>query len=100
MPVVAFLGGLFYTDFASVSSSLANVSETLIIDTTKYTLISFMIQTMYGVAKLILPTSILLVTGLSYLNISYKDWFKFIIKFVIVVIIICIIFFVIINYFL
>lgn len=99
MPLVAFIGGLFYTDFSSISSVLAEVSEVLITDTTKYSLISFMVQTMYGLSKLILPTSILLVTGLTYLKISYKEWFKYIIKFILIILVICIIFFIIINYF-
>ena len=56
MPVVALIGGLFYTDFSSIITSLASVSEVLIPDTTKYSLVVFMIQTMYGLAKIILPT--------------------------------------------
>ena len=100
MPVVSFIGGFFYTDFAAISNSLSSVSEVLITDTTKYSLVAFMIQTMYGLSKIILPTSVLLVTGLSYLNISYKEWFKYIIKFVLCILVILILFFVIINFFL
>ena len=33
-------------------------------------------QGMYGVTMFVAPTSALLVLGLSYLGISYKDWLK------------------------
>lgn len=34
------------------------------------------IQAVYGVFSLIVPTSVMLVMGLKYLGISYKEWFK------------------------
>ena len=31
---------------------------------------------MYGVTMLVAPTSVVLMTVLSYLGVSYKEWFK------------------------
>ncbi len=45
--------------------------------------ISLMMQTTYGLASFITPASAILLVGLSYLNISYKEWFKYIWKFLV-----------------
>mgnify|MGYP003556183661 CR=1 FL=1 len=42
----------------------------------------FIFQTMHNIMMLITPTSILLVGGLSLLDVSIKDWFKYILMFV------------------
>lgn len=39
-------------------------------------IISITIQAVYGLFSLIVPTSVMLVLGLKYMNISYKEWLK------------------------
>lgn len=39
-------------------------------------IITITIQAIYGLCSLIVPTSVMLVMGLKYMNISYKEWFK------------------------
>ncbi|NLA43974.1 hypothetical protein GX865_07610 [Candidatus Saccharibacteria bacterium] len=50
-----------------------------------------MMQSTFGIAALIAPSSAILLVGLSYLEISYKDWFKYIWKFLVAMIVISII---------
>ena len=48
-------------------------------------IVSLMFQTMYGLVMLIAPTSIFLIAGLSYLQIPYKEWVKYIYKFLLII---------------
>lgn len=84
----ALTGSLLYNDFYY----LLNVVTGLF--TTKFTaaelpVIGFIFQIIYGIAMMILPTSIVLVAGLKYLNVSYKDWFKYIWKLLLELILVC-----------
>ena len=49
-------------------------------------------QSTYGIMGLITPASAMLLVGLSYLNISYRDWFKYIWKFLVLMIVVVTIF--------
>ena len=91
VPIVSLIGGVFYNDVSTLSSALATPIQLLVTDTTQYQVIGMMIQTLHGFVMLLLPTSILLVTGLSYLKISYKEWIKYIWKYLVQVLIIIII---------
>ena len=46
--------------------------------------ISLMLQSTFGLALMITPASAILLVGLSYLDITYKDWFKYIWKFLLI----------------
>ena len=48
------------------------------------------LQAAYGVFSFIAPTSIILMFGLSFLDIKYKDYFKFIWKFMLALLVIVI----------
>ena len=39
-----------------------------------------LIQSVYAVGMLIFPTSVILIAGLSFFDVSYKQWFKYIWK--------------------
>ena len=47
-------------------------------------IIALIFQAIYGIVMVIAPTSIFLLVGLSYLNVSYKDWVKYIWKFTLI----------------
>ncbi len=58
--------------------------------------IIFMLQSVFGFVQFFAPTSLLLIAGLSYLDISYKTWLKYIWKillalFVVIIILISLI---------
>ena len=95
VPFVSLIGGFFYNDLASLTATLSNPIMVLITDTTKYQLIAIMIQSLHGIVMMLLPTSILLIAGLSYLKISYKEWIQYIWKYLIQILAIAVIIFII-----
>ena len=69
---------LYYTVsgvFSTLVSSLTNKAD--------LSVYAIMFQSIYGVVQIIAPTSVLLIIGLSYLEIPYKTWIKYIWRFVI-----------------
>ena len=53
--------------------------------------IAIILQTTFGLATLIAPSSAILLMGLSYCDIKFKDWIKYIWKFVLIMFIILIV---------
>lgn len=72
------IGGVFYNDFPYFINALYDPITSLY---TNYGVIGLLTQMVHGFVMLIAPTSVVLVAGLSYLNISYTEWFKNIWKF-------------------
>ena len=46
--------------------------------------VGFILQTAFGLMSFITPASALLLVGLSYTDVKYKDWFKYIWKFLLI----------------
>lgn len=46
------------------------------------------IQSVYGIAMMIFPTSVILISGLSLFDVSYKEWIKYIWKFILITLLI------------
>ena len=63
---VQLVGGYFITTYADFAKQF-----------------TVMLQSTYGLASFLTPASVFLLIGLSYLGVSYKDWFKHIWKFVV-----------------
>lgn len=78
--IVAILSSIINIDMMYVSQgTLATVSA--VFDKTSLSpILSVLYQSMYGLTQFFAPTSVLLIAGLSYLNVSYKEWLKFIWK--------------------
>ncbi len=83
--LMSILSGVFYNDFQYAVYNTAIPFQGLVTDTAVYSLMSIVLQTLHGLVMLIAPTSIFLVAGLSYLEISYKEWFNFIWKLVLAI---------------
>ena len=47
---------------------------------------------MYGFVQVFMPTSCLLLVGLSYMKVDYKSWFKYIWMFAVAMVVVLIIF--------
>ena len=77
------VSSLFYNDFYTLIATMANPFSTF--DANVMQIIAFTFQVMFGLVMLIAPTSIFLLAGLSYLEISYKEWVKYIYKYVLIV---------------
>lgn len=77
------VAGFAYNDFYTLVANLAGIFGSY--DAEIIPAISFIIQTMYSLVMVIAPTSIFLIAGLSYLEISYKEWVKYIWKLLLVI---------------
>ena len=79
--LAAFVNSFFVNYFPYFSGDVLQIGQIFYNDATVYPVMGLITQTIYGVAMFFLPTSILLIAGLSYLKISFKDWMKSIWRF-------------------
>lgn len=73
-----FVSALFNTDFTYYQYGILNLSyvTSYITDTSVYPLCGVITQSMYGLAMLVAPTSVVMLFSLSTLKISYLEWLK------------------------
>ena len=83
------VASLFYNNFNYLVNEVGSVYAIHI--TENFSILSFILQGTYGVMMMILPTSLILVTGLSMMNVSIKEWLKYIWKYVIQILLIVIV---------
>lgn len=88
--LVGLIGSFFYNDFPYLVNSVYGAVSNY--DVVLYPAMTMILNATYGIAMLILPVSITLIAGLKYMDISYKDWVKYIWKFLVAVLAILIIF--------
>lgn len=69
---------LYYTTTSVFTSITATLSEQA-----NLSVYAVMFQSLFGLVQLVGPTSILLLIGLSYLEVPYKTWLKYIWRFVV-----------------
>ena len=74
--VVALLAPIFNSDIAYSFQSVIPYYTSIVTKTTNYPLVGVIFQSMYGVVMLFAPTSLVLMSILAYLKVSYKDWLK------------------------
>ena len=78
--VVAILCGLFNSDIAYSFQSVAPYYASVITKADNFGLAAIIFQSLYGLTMLVAPTSLALLCTLSFLNVSYKEWFKMVAK--------------------
>ena len=88
------------TDFSIAGATIASIVSSIFhldLNYTAYSLSSYMVTgfganlsilfiiflTMYGFAQFVVPTSAILIIGLTYSNVEYKNWLKYIWKFLV-----------------
>lgn len=71
--LTSVIGSFFYNDFPYMLNSLYSMLSTY---EEKLPLIGLIIQSLHGFMMLIVPTSAMLVAGLTYLDIPYIDYLK------------------------
>ena len=81
--IATLVSSFFYNDFYTLIATMA--SPFSVFEGNVILIVSLMFQTMYGLVMLIAPTSIFLIAGLSYLQIPYKEWVKYIYKYFLIV---------------
>ena len=74
--ITAILASVFNADPLYAFQSVVPYLTSIVKDNSVYSTIAVVYQAMYGVTMLVAPTSVVLMAALSYLGISYKEWFK------------------------
>lgn len=87
----AFLGSFFYNDFKYLIDCTAATMATMQTDATVYPALAMLYQALHGLVMLFAPVSLMLMAGLAYLKISFKDWFKYIWKFLLQILLVIVI---------
>lgn len=88
MTLLSSIGTIFYGQFIYLSSDLSVPLMTVYSE--GYPLMTLIMQTIYGLTLFVTPTSMLLLGGLAYFDINYKEWIKYIFKFVLLLLVILI----------
>ena len=78
----SLIGSFFYNDLYYLLAGLTSFTSGF--DAASLSVAGLLIQSVYGVAMLIFPTSVVLVAGLSLFDVSYKEWMKYIWKFALI----------------
>ena len=80
--VSALLSGFFFNDLYYL---LADISSFVTgFDSSSLSIAGLLVQSVYGVAMMIFPTSIVLIAGLSSFDVSYGKWIKYIWRFALI----------------
>ena len=74
--IVALLAPIFNSDVAYSFQAIVPYFSSIVTKASNYPLAAVIFQTMYGLAMLFAPTSLVLMGILAYLKVSYKDWLK------------------------
>lgn len=84
--VTSVLAALFYPDYAY--GTQFTMTAVLSTSAKEYqSLFAVLFQAVYSLCLLISPTSIIMLLALRYTETSYKDWFKYIIKYFLVLLV-------------
>lgn len=78
--IAGLFTSLFTVEYQYTVSLVGSYLTTAYSDFAKQ--IPIMLQSTYGLASVFAPSSAILLIGLSYLGITYKEWMKYIWKFV------------------
>ena len=73
---VAILASVFNADPLYAFQSVLPYLSSIVTKKAVYSTIAVVYQAVYGITMLAAPTSVILMMTLSYLGISYKEWFK------------------------
>ena len=87
------LSGLFNQDPAYVFQAVVPYFAGVVTNTDVYPIAGILFQSVYGVTMLVAPTSLILTTVLSYLEVPYKEWLKAIWKLLVEILVVLLIIF-------
>ena len=94
--LMSLIANIFSTDFGYTGYVIGTFFVNKYAESVE--LIHLIFTTMYGFVQLCIPTSAILLIGLSYLNIDYKTWMKYIWIFVVSILVILLVLFAIVAY--
>ncbi len=79
--LLAFLGCILNVDTTWILAGVFSPISTLITDESIYSSVAILFQGLFGIFSLVGPTSLILILGLTYLDIPYTTWLKYIWRF-------------------
>ena len=94
--VTAFVSSIFHADLGYTAYIVGSALSTNF--ASDFNLVHTLYVSTYGLVQLCMPTSGVLLLGLSYLKIDYKSWFKYIWKFFVAMVVVILIFATIVTY--
>lgn len=85
--LLVFLGCLLNVDMYYISGGVFLPILNIVTDESIYSSVAILFQGIYGIFSVVGPTSLILIFTLSYMNIPYTTWLKYIWRFVLSLII-------------
>lgn len=85
--LVTILGTVLNVDIYYISMGVFSNIITNLTDSANLSIYAVMLQSLYGLVQIVGPTSILLIIGLTYLEVPYKTWLKYIWRFAVMLLI-------------
>ena len=76
------LGSIMHSDLYYISAAVFTPITKSLTNTANLSVYAMMFQSIYGLIQLVGPTSILLIIGITYLDVPYKTWLKYIWRFI------------------
>ena len=94
--IAAFVSSVFTADFGYIGYSIGSFLTSAYADNMNQIFVIY--PAMHGFTQMFAPTSVILLAGLSYVGISYKDWMKHIWKYIVTLLAILVIVFALLTY--
>lgn len=85
--LLAVIGSILNVDTTWIMVGVYSPLATLITDESIYPAVAILFQGIYGIVAFVGPTSLFLILGLTYLDIPYTTWLKYIWRFILYLII-------------
>ena len=79
---ISMIGSIVHVDTYYTVSGVFTPIVSSLSDKANLSVYAVMFQSMYGLVQVFGPTSLLLIVGLSYLDVPYSKWLKYIWRFV------------------
>lgn len=96
MTLLSSIGTVLYGQFIYLSSDLS--APLMAAYENSYSFMTLIMQAVYGLTLFVTPTSMLLLGGLAYFDINYKEWIKHIFKFILMLFAIVIVTFLLVSW--
>ncbi len=89
--LITMLGSILNVDTYYTTAGVFTSMVSSLTDGANLAVYAVMFQSLYGLVQIVGPTSLLLIVGLSYLEVPYKTWLKYIWRFIVELLIVIII---------
>lgn len=81
--LIVIIGSILNVDLYYASVSIFTTIVSTLTDNANLSVYVVMFQSLYGLVQIVGPTSIILIVGLTYLEVPYKTWLKYIWRFIV-----------------